>query len=76
MQKELTTKRLQIDKANVTVVIAVSIAAFVTVFSLVAAKSLLSQRSYQATVIEKREQARDQLKENITAADQLTESYK
>jgi hypothetical protein len=76
MQKELTTKRLQIDKANLTVVIAVSIAAFITVFSLVAAKSLLSQRSYQARVIEKREEARDQLKENITAADQLTESYK
>lgn len=76
MQKELTTKRIQIDKANVTVVVVVSIAAFVTVFSLVAAKSLLSQRSYQAKVIEKREEARDQLKKNIVAADQLTESYK
>lgn len=76
MAKQLTTKRVQIDKANVVVVAAVSIAAFLTVFSLVAVKSLWSQRSYQAKVIEKRETARNQLKANITAADKLTDSYK
>lgn len=76
MAKQPTTKRVQIDKANVVVVAAVSVAAFFTFFSLVAVKSLWSQRSYQAKVIEKREKARDQLKANKTAADKLTDSYK
>lgn len=71
-----TTKRVQIDKANLVIVIAVSAAAFVTVFSLVAVKSLASQRSYQAKVITAREKARDQLHENLAAADELTNSYK
>lgn len=70
-----SSKRVLIDKANVTVVVAVSIAAFVTIFSLIATKALLSQRSYQSRVIEKREKARDQLVANIKAADTLTSSY-
>ena len=77
MAKNLpTTKRVQIDKANLVIVIAVSAAAFVTVFSLVAVKSLASQRNYQAKVIDAREKARDQLSANLTAADELTNSYK
>lgn len=72
----LTTKRNQIDRANVIVVGAVAAAAFVTIFSLVAVKALWSQRSYQSKVISAREDARNQLEENITASDQLTESYK
>ncbi len=71
-----STKRVMIDKANVTVVIAVSIAVFVTIFCLVASKALLSQRAYQARVIGAQEQARDQLQANIKAADALTTSYK
>lgn len=72
---DFAPKRIQIDKANVTIVIVVSVAAFVTFFSLVSAKSLLSQRSYQAKVIGLREQALGQLEDNITAADKLTQSY-
>ena len=71
-----STKRVQIDKANLTVVAAVSIAAFVTIFSLIAVKSLWSQRSYQSRVIELREKANKQLQANITASDKLTDSYK
>jgi len=70
-----TTKRALIDKANVSVVVAVSIAAFISIFSLVAGKALLDQRSYQARVIQAREKARDQLVENLKAADTLTASY-
>lgn len=70
-----STKRVLIDKANVTVVVAVSIAAFVTIFSLTATKALVSQRSYQARVIAAREKARDQLRANVKAADTLTSSY-
>jgi hypothetical protein len=71
-----SSKRALIDKANVSVVIAVSIAAFVTIFSLVAAKALLSQRAYQGRVIHAREKARNQLIANVKAADTLTDSYK
>jgi hypothetical protein len=71
----LSTKRLQIDKANTTIVIAVGVAAFVTAFALVSARSLLARRSYQARVITAQEKARDQLKENIEAVDDLKEKY-
>lgn len=73
---DLTTKRMQIDKSKATVVAVVSIAAFITVFSLVAVHGLWSQRSYQSKVIAAREKARDQLKTNLEAADTLTNSYK
>lgn len=70
-----STKRVLIDKANVTMVVTVSIAAFITIFSLTATKALLAQRSYQSRVIVKREKARDQLQANKKAADTLVSSY-
>lgn len=70
-----TTKRLQISKANTTIVVAVGIAAFVTAFSLVASRSLLARQSYQNRVIEAREQARDQLQLNIEAVNSLKTAY-
>lgn len=70
-----SSKRALIDKANMSVVVAISIATFLTVFSLVAAKALWSQRSYQAKVITVREKALDQLEANQKAADALTTSY-
>jgi hypothetical protein len=73
---QLSGKRLQIDKANSTVVIFVSVAAFVLVFSLVASKALLSQRSYQSRVIKEKTKALDQLKANNEAAAKLATSYK
>ena len=74
--KSSYSKRLQIDKANATVVVVTAISSFVIVFSLVASKALLSQRSYQSRVINKKEQARDQLKKNIEAKDKLISRYK
>lgn len=69
------TKRALIDKANVTVVVAVSIATFVTMFSLVSCKALLSQRAYQSRVIQAQEKARDQLLENVQNVEALNKSY-
>jgi hypothetical protein len=71
----VSTKRLQIDKANSTIVIAVGVAAFTVAFSLVAAKSLLARQSYQNKVISAQEQARDQLQANIDAVDDLKVKY-
>ena len=73
--KVFSSKRLQIDKANATMVMAMAISAFVFTFSLVAVKALWSQRSYQQRVIAKKEDARDQLKQNIEAAGKLVTQY-
>jgi hypothetical protein len=71
-----STKRIQIDKASTVIVVSLAVASFITVFSLVASKALLSQRSYQAKVITKKEKARDQLKSNIEATNSLASAYK
>jgi len=69
------TKRKLIDKANTSIVIAVSAAAFLTVFSLVATKVLVSQISYQNRVIAKQRVANDTLRKNIATSEQLKDSY-
>lgn len=71
----LSTKRLQINQANLTIVVATSIAAFVTIFSLVAAKTLISQYAYQNKVISKKTAAKKQLDANIVAVNSLMSSY-
>lgn len=72
---QLSAKRIAIDKANTSVVVAVGIAAFIVVFSIVASKALLSQRSYQSKVIDKKETALTQLETNVKEADELFVSY-
>ncbi len=68
-------KRTLIDKANTRVVVVVSIAAFLAVFSLVATKTLISQARYQDRVISAKRDARDQLKKDIDAVSDLKSSY-
>lgn len=75
MASRLSTKRLQIDKASSTIVVVVGISAFLIAFSLVSIKSLASRRSYQARVIIAQEKARDQLRSNIEAVEQLRVKY-
>lgn len=71
-----STKRSLINKANSTIVIATSVAAFVVIFSLVAAKTLLSQAAYQNRVITAKKTAVTQLKADLAARDGLVTSYK
>lgn len=71
----LSSKRNLIDKANTTVVIVVSAAAFLFVFSAVATKTLVSQAGYQNRVIEEKRKARDQLIKNKEAVKKLKNSY-
>lgn len=73
---KFSAKRLAIDKANANVVLAVGIAAFIVVFSLVASKALLDQRAYQAKVISKKKIALKQLKENKQEVSKLETAYK
>lgn len=71
-----STKRFQIDKANATMIAVLAASIFLVVFCIVAGRALLSQRSYQAQVIDKKEKARDQLKSNIEETKTLVTSYK
>ena len=54
----------------------VGAASFVVVFSLVASKTLLGQRSYQKRVINQKNIAVKQLQENISTTRDLVNSYK
>ena len=71
----ISTKRVQIDKANMMIVAATSIAAFLTIFSLISSKALLGQRAYQARVIAEKSKANSQLDKNIKAVEELKKSY-
>jgi hypothetical protein len=70
------TKRSLISKANSTMVIATTAAAFVLVFALIAGKSLVSQVGYQNRVIDAKKTALAQLREDLDARDSLQQSYK
>lgn len=71
----LSSKQLQIDHDNSVMLIAVAIAAFLIVFSLVASKALLTQRSYQSKVISKKKVALRQAKTNVDEVNKLKVSY-
>lgn len=71
----ISTKRLAISKANARMVAIVGVAAFLTVFSLVAAKAVFSQTRYQARVTSAKEKAHKQLQDNIAAYGKLSGSY-
>lgn len=73
---ELSSKRLQISKANLYIVTVVSIACFISIFALTASKTLLGQRSYQAKVISQKVDAKKQLQANLEARDKLVSQYK
>ena len=68
-------KQSQVDKATTTIVIIVSIASVFTAFSLVAVKTLLSQRSYQARVISQQDAALKVAKADVMAVNNLQTSY-
>ncbi len=68
-------KRAMISKANSRMVLIISIAAFVTVFSAVSAKTLIGQAAYQGRVISKKKVALKTLDEDLAARDTLVGSY-
>jgi hypothetical protein len=76
MAVNISSKRVQIDKAKAVIVGAIAGAVFIIIFSLVASKALLSQRSYESKVTHEQTKARDQLIANVHATDQLVDAYK
>lgn len=73
--KSITSKRSLIDKSNSSLVIIAGLAAFLTMFSLVASKTLFSQFSYQNRVLSEKHATVTRLRSNITAANKLEASY-
>lgn len=69
------TKRALIGKANSTMVIATTAAAFILIFALVAGRSLVNQMSYQNRVISAKKEALERLQDDMKARDSLQESY-
>jgi hypothetical protein len=72
---ELTTKKMQIDKAQATIVGVIAASVFVTVFSLVSSRVLWTQRGYQARVIDQKTKAKVQLEKNVDSVKDLVASY-
>lgn len=73
---QLSGKRTQISKDTARMVTVIATASVITVFSLVASKSLLSQRSYQSRVINEKDKAKQQLVDNLEATKSLVTQYK
>jgi len=72
---QISTKRLAISKANAQMVAVVGIAAFVSIFTLVASQAVWSNFLYQGRVTKAKTTAKTQLKNNIKAYDELASSY-
>lgn len=75
MPFKVSVKHVQINKAANTMMFAAAIACVITAFSLLSAKALLSQSSYQHKVLKQRNAAVKQLKENVSAAETLKTQY-
>ena len=73
--RDLSMKHLQIKSANTTMIIVLSVAATVAVFSLVSTNALFKQAKYQNKVITARNKAKKQLEDNIKEKDKLVEHY-
>jgi hypothetical protein len=68
-------KHVQINKANNLIFIVVALSALVVSFSLVSAKTLLGQSSFQHKVLKEKNTAIKDLKDNIEAANTLKTQY-
>jgi hypothetical protein len=76
MRMPVSVKHMQIDKAGSAIVLSISVAVAVTVFSLVSVKTLLSQASYQRKVVNEKHVAIKQLRSNIDAVNTLVAQFK
>lgn len=72
---EISTKRIAINKSNAQVVIVVAVAAFISIFCLVATKAVISQSTYLKHVITEKDKAHHQLEKNLDAFNDLVASY-
>ncbi|PJE65026.1 hypothetical protein COU91_03810 [Candidatus Saccharibacteria bacterium CG10_big_fil_rev_8_21_14_0_10_47_8] len=76
MAVNTSIKHLQIDKAKSTILVVVSVAAIITIFSLFVTKSMLTKANYQRRVIDEKHKVVKQLKDNVGATKTLISQYK
>jgi hypothetical protein len=75
MDIRLGGKRALIDKANTTMLVVIGVTSLLVTFSLVSCKALFSLSGYQSRVIDAKEKALKQLKENSKNVKSLVTSY-
>lgn len=75
MAGKVSLKRVQINKANTTMVASIAVAAFIAMFSIVASRALWNKRGFQGRLINEKEAAVAQLEENLQTVDELVVSY-
>lgn len=75
VKPHLSTKHLIIKKANLVIVISVSVAVFVVIFSLFAARALFGQASYNQNVINEKQEALKLAEQNNDSIKKLEEAY-
>ncbi|HET6864133.1 MAG TPA: hypothetical protein VFH37_02975 [Candidatus Saccharimonadales bacterium] len=73
--KKTSTKHLQIDKDQSTILVVVAVSVVLTIFCLFAAKALISKGLYQRRVLTAQHKVVNQLKANLTAANTLFTQY-
>lgn len=76
LKSNLSTKSIQINKNQSSILMAIIIGTIVTVFCLTSAKALLNQAMYQRRVINARNDSAKQLNQDITNAKSLSDKYK
>jgi hypothetical protein len=74
-RKGISTKHLQIDKAQSRLLAIVIAATVLTVFCLLSSKALISQARYHRRVLDARREAVKQLQTNVNSAQQLVKYY-
>jgi hypothetical protein len=72
----VSIKQTKIDKAYTAMLVTISLASFVTVFSLISSKVLLNQYSYQNRIIAAKQVAVNQLKSDAVSGNSLISNYK
>ncbi len=72
---KITSKKLQIDRAQSTTLIVLAVAVIVCLFSLISAKRLWSQAAFQRHVVNARRESAAALKKDVTSAKQLISNY-
>lgn len=75
MKLHITSKKLQINKAQSTIIIILASTVALSIFCLVSAKQLWSQAGFQRQVINAKRDAANALKADVMAAGQLTNRY-
>ena len=76
MDKNMQSKRIQLDKANQLIFGSLAFTSFIFIFALFATKDLISQGAYQNRIISQQIISKNNLDTDLTAISSLKSSYK